>query len=616
MPGVGTGTGRDATHPMVGQPDVEKMAHVIAADVARLEDKTIDAVLPALLEAREELRAGLAEWLGKVDGDKTFAAQDLRRGLASIDAALEAIGQMRPDLQQQLGAATTAGAHLAASHIREELTRFGAKFGESIRPTQISTAAIVARAKHEIIPRIRTSSARYVQAVREDMRHQLALGLAKGETFTQMTNRLRRLGGPRGLVALRGVKGDPGAYVEDIAEGLFNRYRHWAERIVRTEVINAYNVEHVAGIEELNEDLKEDGDDELYLKWDASPDKRICPLCRSLDGRVTKVGKPFMTGIDQPPAHPNCRCVVVAWHPSWGGIEGEHKPTSSAPGVKMPGAAAQKRSRKILTEEEKKQRKALREINAEKKRPMATTFHPNMTDPNNVATPARKKAFEDSLENVLGKRVPLEEISHGFGVPDGFEARLDELRPHYVAWTLIDKASGRKAGDLVRDFGVEKGVPWVHHALLKLEPDFQGAKISDTVNGNAFRHYEKWGVKRVDITAAWAGRYAWARLGFNFKHPKDILGEFERYVDRMRLGSQKADLMTIAREYVKDPQKLAAWDLAGQPFPDEYNKAGKTAHFGKAFLLSRGVEMWDGCMKISRRNPGYLNAIVRARVAK
>jgi hypothetical protein len=74
--------------------------------------------------------------------------------------------------------------------------------------------------------------------------------------------------------------------------------------------------------------------------------------------------------------------------------------------------------------------------------------------------------------------------------------------------------------------------------------------------------------------------------------------------------------MTIAREYVKNPQKLAAWDLEGQQFPDEYNKGGKTAHFGKAFLLSRGVDMWDGYMNIDRKDPGYLTAITRANVAQ
>ena len=325
-----TGPQRDRPEPMdERRRAIERMAQTIAHDVATLENSTIDALLPALLEARDELRRGLAEWLAKKDGEDRFTAQELRRGLVSIEAALKTIAGMRPELEATIGASTDAAAGLAAGHLQEELARFGAKFGETFRPTQISTAAIIAKTKHEIIPKIRTSSKRYVGAVHEDMRRQLQIGLAKGETFTELTNRLRRLGGPRGLVALRGVVGEPGAQVEDIAEGLFNRYRHWAERVVRTEVINAYNVEHVAGIELINEDLEE-GDEPLYLRWDSSPDRRRCEFCRELDGRITKPGKPFRPGILQPPAHPNCRCVAVAWHPSWGDIEGEQKPTSAA----------------------------------------------------------------------------------------------------------------------------------------------------------------------------------------------------------------------------------------------------------------------------------------------
>jgi hypothetical protein len=319
--------------------DVSRLAKLIANDVAKLEEDTIQALLPALLDARKELQRDLTEWLKGVDGRERYTAQAHRRGLVAIESALGVIAQMRPELQHELLEAMKAGGELAGSHLRMELQRFGDLFGESIRPTQISTAAIIARAKDEIIPRIRSSSARYVDSVRKDMRHQLAIGLAKGETFTQLTNRLRRLGGPRGLVALRGIAGEPGAHVEDIAEGLFARYRHWAERVVRTEVINAYNIEHQAGIEEINA-TRDPDEDELLQKWDSSPDRRRCEWCASLEGKTAKIGKPFPGGILRPPAHPNCRCVVVAWHPSWGDQPGEHRPPKEKYGPKKPRASS------------------------------------------------------------------------------------------------------------------------------------------------------------------------------------------------------------------------------------------------------------------------------------
>lgn len=326
--------------------DVERMAHTIAADVAALENATINALLPSLLEARDQLRRDLTQWLSRVDGAERFTAQQFRRALVALEAAIETIGHMRADLQTQIAAAATAGATLAADHIREELVRFSSHFGETLRPTQISTAGIIAKTQHEIIPRIRTSSARYVQVVREDIRRQFAMGLASGESFEQLTNRLRRLGGPRGLVALRGVAGEPGAQVEMITEGLFNRYRHWAERVVRTEVMNAYNVEHAAGLELINNDREED-EAPFVQRWDSSPDKRRCPRCRELDGRTAPIGGKFRGGVERPPLHPNCRCVVVAWHPSWGGLSGETPPVEDKkkrqrkpPAQKAPGELA------------------------------------------------------------------------------------------------------------------------------------------------------------------------------------------------------------------------------------------------------------------------------------
>lgn len=298
---------------------VADLVNAIAHDVKVLEDSTLRVLLPSLLRARVELQRDLGQWLeSHPDGAERFTAQQYRRAIVSVDAALATIGEMNPALVVHLTGAAKAASVMAAGHISDQLSQFGTMFGGSIRPTKISSAAIMARANREIIPRIRTSAARYVQSVREDMRHQFAIGLAKGENFEQLTNRLRHLGGPRGRVALRGVAGEPGAHVEEIAEGLFARYRYWAERVVRTEVINAYNVEHQAGIAELNDDLIADGQDPLDQKWDATPDFRLCALCSALDGEVRAVGEAFAPGVYHPPRHPCCRCVVVAWHPSWG----------------------------------------------------------------------------------------------------------------------------------------------------------------------------------------------------------------------------------------------------------------------------------------------------------
>ena len=312
------------------QKAVKRMLRQLAHDVYDLDESTVRKLLPALNDARKEVRKAIGEWLRDIpEGGARYTAQHHRRALVSIQGAMDSIGDIQPRLMGLMVETGEVAGHLAADHLRFELARMANVFGGpgdlALVPTQIDTAAVVADGKRELIPRFRASSHRYSRAVRADLRHQFGVGLARGETFAQMTNRLRRLGGPRGMVALRGVMGEPGALVQEISEGLFRRYRHWAERLVRTETINAYNSQHLKSIKLLNEDL-DDGEEPFLVRWDATFD-RVCPICRYLDRRTVEVGQPFIGPGGQeyrhPPAHPNCRCTVVAWHRSWGGIKGE-----------------------------------------------------------------------------------------------------------------------------------------------------------------------------------------------------------------------------------------------------------------------------------------------------
>jgi SPP1 gp7 family putative phage head morphogenesis protein len=291
---------------------VQGLLKEITNEIARLPASAIRDVVPVLRAAEQELTADLKSWLSKADGAKRFTAQQYRSSLVQIRHALDAYEDLYPAMLHGLKQAGEASGKLATKHIRQELVEFSLKFEGTIRPIPLLTASTIARGEKLLIPRFKSSAKRYQGQVLQDIKRQLSIGVVRGETFFQLTNRLARLGGPKGVIALRGVSDEPGARSEIISEGLFTRYRHWAARLARTETLNAYNVHAVEALHEVSKH-----DSEIMSRWDASLDARICIICRELDHVVVKVGQNFPGGIDHPPAHPNCRCAVVAWRKDW-----------------------------------------------------------------------------------------------------------------------------------------------------------------------------------------------------------------------------------------------------------------------------------------------------------
>lgn len=287
---------------------------MLAHQGAQLEHVTareIHALWPVLEEARRQLAAELARWLSRVDAADRFTAQQLRNALAMVDRVMRDV-DVEAAAGKVLHRVGADAERLSAEHLNAELARLAEWFEGSVHPVSIREAAVIAAGERELVARFDNSAARYAGDVRTDLRRQLALGMARNETFEETTRRLVRLGGPRGVVFLRGRAGEPGSYAEQISEGLFTRYRGWASRLVRTEGVNAYNVVHQRGLEEAH---AEDG--AIEKRWDATRDLRTCPDCRYLDGEVVAVSARFSCGLLYAPLHPCCRCTVVPWKQVW-----------------------------------------------------------------------------------------------------------------------------------------------------------------------------------------------------------------------------------------------------------------------------------------------------------
>lgn len=111
---------------------------------------------------------------------------------------------------------------LATSHLIREVETFSAKFEHSVRPIPFEAASLIAQGNKLMWPKFENSAERYAGQVGDDIRKQLAIGLVRGETIDQLTERLAKLGGPKGYVYTRGRQGSPNAKAEVIAEGLLD----------------------------------------------------------------------------------------------------------------------------------------------------------------------------------------------------------------------------------------------------------------------------------------------------------------------------------------------------------------------------------------------------------
>ena len=313
---------------------VRRLVREQVAAVEHLEADALRPTLKVLAAARAELREDLSRWVKSIDKPTdAFTAHRMRVMLRSLEATIETLGinvqamidhraikatALDRDMLSGLNKGRATTGVLAVKNLETEIARLGHIFGDSIVGPQIETTAILARGKSLLYKREVTSAARYGRDVADDLRFQLSIGVARGETFEQLVQRLRRLGGPTGPVAVRGIFGHPGAIVEDIPEGLFKRYEYFARRLVRTEMMNAYNTQHREGIRQLNEE-RDRGDPEWLRRSDAAADGRVCrDICRPLDGAIARVGGVFNPGgYDGPPYHSNCRCVELAWLATW-----------------------------------------------------------------------------------------------------------------------------------------------------------------------------------------------------------------------------------------------------------------------------------------------------------
>lgn len=276
-------------------------------EVALLPEGAVRKLLPILHEAERSLERDFTRYLSTVkNGSERFGAQQYRRALFQVRGSLDALKSAGKDMNAALRGASMVAAAASQRHLARELAVFSARFSNSLNPIPLLEAAHVVQGT--LLDRFAKISNTWSEGAREEIKKKLALGLVRGESVDQMTRRLMGRVGRRML----GENATPSAEAKFIAQELSSAAKYRMRRIVRTEVINAYNevkLENLRGLKKYDREMME--------RWDAALDGRTCQACRDLDHVAIPVGGTFPGGVKGPPLHPNCRCAVVAWRKDW-----------------------------------------------------------------------------------------------------------------------------------------------------------------------------------------------------------------------------------------------------------------------------------------------------------
>lgn len=288
---------------VIARQKAKALIEQMARETEALPLPALAAIAPALRDALREVTMELRDILSGNKPATPYTVQMHRRAMVQVHRAWEEAGQHLADTTElALTKGTTAAMEVALRHAQQWWAEMELQFEGTVSPIALKEAAIIAHGEKALMKRIAGSAERYAGQVGDDIRRQIAVGLLRGEDIDKITKRLIRLGGPR---------------TAGIEEGLFTRYNHWANRLVRTEVVNAYNVGHEEAIAKI---AKEDGDGGVMKRWDAALDGRVCLTCRAMNGELREPDEVFSDGAPHPPDHPYCRCTVVAWRKEWGDL--------------------------------------------------------------------------------------------------------------------------------------------------------------------------------------------------------------------------------------------------------------------------------------------------------
>jgi SPP1 gp7 family putative phage head morphogenesis protein len=276
--------------------------------VMTLSRPQLKIILPVLYEIREETAKAFYGFFKKNDLSSKYDKHKHRALLSQLDDAIKIAEKKLPATTlKELKTEAQKAIPLSVKNLQAMIISGEKQFRDAVTPLRLPVAKIVASQEKTLMSQYPSSAMKYAGAVGDQIRHDLVVGVVKGESIGQMARRLTD--GQFDKLAKKGS----GAVAEGIADGQYFDNEADAARLVRTELNNAYNDTQVESLIVANED-----DPGWLKKWDAANDDNVCPLCDEMDGEMVEPDEDFPNGAGSgPPLHPNDRCSVVPWRADW-----------------------------------------------------------------------------------------------------------------------------------------------------------------------------------------------------------------------------------------------------------------------------------------------------------
>lgn len=272
------------------QRDLQTEMARVWAQLDQMDKEAERQVLARVAELRADVLDRLAALpTATIDDQETFASTSLRAFAAELEDAANRFAQ-RYDLD--LSAAMRQAAAYSDEAHRAALSQLARSMGVppaliSFSPLGLSEAQIEAAILFNNAA-IKNVSQAVIQAVNREVQAVVFGAQSRWDAVRNIRAALSTAGGNLGALTQRALT------------------------IERTSLIAVFNIAAEHTYRQALDELPD-----LKVEWVTAKDKRVDPICVALNGVRKRPGEAFPGGYMAPPAHPRCRCRVVAWLPTW-----------------------------------------------------------------------------------------------------------------------------------------------------------------------------------------------------------------------------------------------------------------------------------------------------------